>query len=387
VKQGVLLNLFFKISSDETVEEKIKRLIEWSKGSPMGPISIHLDPTNRCNLRCRFCWQRSHERFGWLDRANELLESKLLSIVKEGAELGVVDWLISGGGEPFVRTDATVAVMRAIKKYGMRGDIITNGTMPAARHLKEIVKCGWDVFRVSINAPTAEEHDFLVDKGGAFEKAVENIKKLAELKREFKTEKPEIGFNTVINRKNYFRMPEIIEFLHELGGSFINVQTIILYSKEEQKWSLKEEHRKDSQKYIKKAIGISNSLGIRTNLDSYLDKDVMRDSTEMGKMKDLGLGDIKNIEHRNKFVKTFCFEPFYLVTIRSNGTVGSCRLFGDEGDNIMDKTLKEVWFGEYFNKARHAQMTSTIPAFCSKCGSNEFLENRRIRNELIRVSS
>ena len=367
------------------IEERIRRLLEWSKGNPQGPISIHLDPTNRCNLRCRFCWQRSHERLGWLDMENELLEQKLLSIVKEAAELGVKDWLISGGGEPFVRTDTTLAVMKNIKKYGMWGDIITNGTIPQDRHLKEIVKCGWDAYRVSINAPTAEEHDYLVDRKGIFDIAVRNIKKTVELKKEFDTDKPEIGFNTVINRENYPRMPEIIEFLHQLEGTFINVQTIILYSKEEQKWSLGEEERKDSQKYIKRAINIANKLGIRTNLDSYLDKNVMRDSTEMGKMKDLGIYDIKKTEHPNKFVKTFCFEPFYLITIRSNGTVGSCRLFGDQGDNITNKTLREVWFGEYFNKARQMQSNGNIPDFCSKCGSNEFLEQTRIRDELAKA--
>lgn len=369
------------------IEEKIRRLLEWSKGNLQGPISIHLDPTNRCNLKCRFCWQRSHERFGWLDTSNELSEEKLLSIVKEASELGVKDWLISGGGEPFVRTDTTVAVMRAIKKYGMWGDIITNGTIPKNRHLEQIVKCGWDAFRVSINAPTAKEHDFLVGMNRAFERAVSNVKKLVELKKKLKTDKPEIGFNTVINRKNYFMMPEIVEFLNELSGSFINVQTIILYSNEEKKWSLEEEHRKDSQKYIKKAMSVAKKIGIRTNLGSYLDKNVMRDSTEMDKMKDLGATDTEKINHPNKFLKAFCFEPFYLITIRSNGIVGSCRLFGDKGDNITNKTLREVWFGEYFSKARQAQMTGDVPNFCSKCGSNEFLENRRIRSELIKLSS
>lgn len=368
------------------IEERTIRLLEWSKDNPQGPISIHLDPTNRCNLKCRFCWQRSHERFGWLDTSNELSEKKLLSIIKEAAELGVKDWLISGGGEPFVRTDTTITVMKAIKKYGMWGDIITNGTLPNDNHLEKIVKYGWDAFRVSINAPIAEEHDFLVDSKEAFEKAIGNIRKLVELKKKFKSEKPEIGFNTVINRKNYTRMPEIIEFLHSLGGSFINVQTIILYSKEEQKWSLEEDHRRDSQKYIKKSINTANKLGIRTNLDSYLDKDVMRDSTEMDKMKDLGKLDVQKIKHPNKFFKTFCFEPFYLMTIRSNGTVGSCRLFGDDGDNITNKTLREVWFGEYFTKSRQAQIDGSTPDFCSKCGSNEFLENRKIRNELINLS-
>ncbi|MDI6826338.1 MAG: radical SAM protein [Candidatus Aenigmarchaeota archaeon] len=365
------------------MEEIIKRLIEWSKGNPQGPISIHLDPTNRCNLKCRFCWQRSHERLGWIDRKNELSEKKLLSIVREAAMLGVKDWLISGGGEPLVRTGITIKIMKEIKKYGMVGDIITNGTLGTEKHFREIVKCGWDTFRVSINAPSAEEHDFIVNTKGAFKRAVKNIKKINELKEELRKDKPVIGFNTVIQSKNYFMFPEIVELLNELDGKILNTQTIILYSDKEKKWSLNEEQRKDSQKYIKKALKIANKHGIRTNLENYLEEEVMEDSTEMEKMEDLVFSELEKIEHKNEFVHTFCFEPFYLITIRANGIVGSCRLFGDHGDNIHNKTLKEIWFGEYFNHARKILMHGKPQDFCSKCGSNEFLENRRIRFELI----
>ncbi len=368
------------------MEEKVKRLLNWSKGRAQGPISVHIDPTNRCNLKCRFCWQRSHERFGWLNTENELSREKLVSIVDEAAELGVKDWLISGGGEPMMRVDDTVDMMVNIKKHGMWGDIITNGTIPNDSHLSKIVNSGWDVYRVSINAPNENVHDYLVNTPGAFRKAVSRIKKINKLKEKFGIDKPDIGFNTVINRENYSLMPGIIEFLHELGGSFINVQTIILYSDEEARWSLDEKHRRDSQKYLKEAIEISHDLNIRTNLENYLDDQLMRESTEMDKMKKLGLSDLENIEHSNAFFKSFCFEPFYLMTIRSDGTVGSCRLFGDQGDNIIDKSLKDVWFGDYFEKARKAQINGNIPKFCSKCGSNEFLENRRIRRELIKYS-
>lgn len=366
------------------IEERIKRLIEWSKGNPQGPISIHLDPTNRCNLKCRFCWQRSHERLGWLDTENELSGRKLLSIVDQAAELGVKDWLISGGGEPLLRTDDTVSIMKAIKKNGMTGDIITNGTMLNSRHIKDIVNFGWDTYRVSINGPNAKEHDFLVNSDGAFDKAVKSIVEISRLKEEIGVKYPEIGFNTVINRNNYQKLPEIIELLHDLGGTFINTQTIILYSEEEKVWTLKDEHRKDSQEYIRKSIETAKKLGIRTNLESYLDKKLLKDSTEMDGMKDLTMSEVSKINHANGFVKTFCFEPFYLMTIRANGTVGSCRLFGDKGDNITEKSLRDIWFGEYFTNARESQINGNVPEFCTKCGSNEFLENKKIREELMR---
>jgi len=366
------------------MEEKIKRLLEWAKGNPKGPISIHLDPTNKCNLKCRFCWQRSHERLGWIDRESELSEKKLLSMVKQAAKLGVKDWLISGGGEPLARTDTTMKIMSEIKKYGMIGDIITNGTLGTETHFRKIVKSGWDTFRVSINAPNAEEHDFIVNTKNAFERATGNIKKINEFKEKFGRDEPVIGFNTVIQSHNYFRFPEIVELLDELNGKILNIQTIILYSDKEKKWSLNEEQIKDSQKYIKKALKIANEHGIRTNLGSYLEKKVMRDSTQIQKMKNLVFSELETIEHKNKFVHAFCFEPFYLMTIRANGIVGSCRLFGDHGENIHNKTLREIWFGKYFNNARKKLMKGKPQDFCSKCGSNEFLENRKIRFELMK---
>ena len=366
------------------MEEKIRRLLEWARGNPQGPISIHLDPTNRCNLRCRFCWQRSHERFGWLDREHELSEEKLLEIVRDAAVLGVKDWLISGGGEPFVRLDTTTKIMVEIKKYGMWGDIITNGTLLDEKHIKTIVKAGWDVMRFSINAPYAKEHDFMVDCKGAFERAIRNIRLVDEWKEKLGMEKPEIGFNTVITSKNYFLFPELVDLLHELGGKILNVQTIILYDKIEEIWSLNEEQRKDARKYFERAVKKCERYGIRTNLRNYVEKEFIEKTTEMDSIVELGMKDVESVEIENEFVKAFCFEPFYLVTIRANGIVGSCRLFGDQGTSIHDKSLKEVWFGEYFERARKAVLRGPQP-FCSKCGSNEFLENRRIRRELLKA--
>lgn len=365
------------------MEELIERIIEWSKGNSQGPISIHLDPTNKCNLKCRFCWQRSHERFGWLDRKTELSENKLLEIVKEAAKLGVKDWLISGGGEPFARLSTTTKIMVEIKKQEMRGDIITNGTLLNEFYSKKIIESEWDVMRFSVNAPLERVHNFMVNKKGSFKKVIKNIKTIQKLKEKFGKEKPIIGFNTVITSRNYSLFPSLVDLFNEVEGKILNVQTIILYDTVEKIWSLNEEQRKDSIKYFKKALGKCKKYGIRTNLDNYLQKGVIEKTTEMGSIVDLGKKEVDKFKG-NSFLKAFCYEPFYLVTIRANGTVGSCRLFGDSGDNIHNKTLSQIWFGEYFNNARRILLENP-QNFCSKCGSNELLEQAKIRNELAKV--
>lgn len=364
------------------MEKKLKRLIKWSKGKPQGPISIHLDPTNRCNIRCKFCWQRSHERIGLVDLKNELSEQKLLQIVKEASKLKVKDWLISGGGEPLVRYDTTIRIMKEIKKLGMRGDIITNGTNFQEEDIKELVKLGWDRIRFSINAPDTKTHDFLVSTKGSFDKAVKSFKLFSKYKKSLNKNKPELGFNTVINSRNYEKFPDLIKFLHSIGGELLNVQTIILYSKKEKIWGLNKRQRKEFKNYVKEALELTKEYGIKTNLYEYLDQELVKNSNEISQMKKIINQEIE--EKRGDFSDASCFEPWYLMTIRANGIVGSCRLFGDEGVSIHNKSLKEVWFGEYFQKARQRLLNNDTPDYCANCGANEFIENKRIREELKR---
>jgi MoaA/NifB/PqqE/SkfB family radical SAM enzyme len=363
------------------MNETVKRLSKWVKGEKAGPISIHLDLTNRCNQKCTFCWQRSHEKMGLLDLKNELSDKKLLSIIDEAAALEVKDWLISGGGEPMLRTKLCVNIMKKIKSYGMFGDIITNGTFLNDENIKELVNVGWDRIRFSLNADNKEIHDSLTQLEGSFDKVIENARLINKYKKIYKKDVPELGFNTVITSKNYMRIPALIKLLKKLGGNLINFQTLILYEKSSKEYGLTKEQQKDLKRYISKGIKLARRYRIHTNLSNYSDSELVKSSNEVAKMDTL-----MKKEKKEGFLNTHCYEPWYLMTIRANGIVGSCRLFGDSGVTLHNKSLKDVWFGEYFKKARKKQVSLEIPDFCKNCGVNEMIENKRIRSELNKLT-
>jgi hypothetical protein len=54
----------------------------------------------------------------------------------------------------------------------------------------------------------------------------------------------------------------------------------------------------------------------------------------------------------------------------------------DGNENIMKKSLKEIWFGEYFENMRNMLAKNKLPDFCSKCNPSQVIENRKIRFEL-----
>ncbi len=356
--------------------ERVKRMLEWAKGNPQGPVSIHLDPTNRCNVNCVFCWMRSHERWGMLDTSNELPDARMLSLVDEAHSLGVEDWLISGGGEPMLRP-VTIDVMKRIKQLGMSGDIITNGTLLKEHDVRDLVKLKWDRIRVSILAPDAKTHDSLMAKDGSHERSIQALRWMLSYKNEFGSFMPEIGFNTILSSGNYTSLPELVELLAELGGTHFNTQTLILYGKEEEWTSLNEGQRKEFPRYARKAVKIAKRHDIRTNLDSYLDKKLVEKSSQLETIHELMDTPFKG------FLGSHCFQPFYLLTIRANGIAGSCRLFGDEGISLHGRSLADVWWSPYFARAREQVLSHKLFEYCKHCNANEHMENVKIRRDLV----
>lgn len=67
-------------------ELRAQRIAEWARGNPQPPVRIEIHPTDRCNLKCRFCWQvtADNQDYSW-----ELPDEKWLSIVHEAGRMGV----------------------------------------------------------------------------------------------------------------------------------------------------------------------------------------------------------------------------------------------------------------------------------------------------------
>jgi len=366
---------------------KAERILSWSQGNKKGPLSVHLDTTNRCNLDCKFCWQRASERQEEINYDNELSRQRLLELVEEAKDLGAVKWLLSGGGEPTLRTDTCVSVMEKIKALDMEGDMITNGTFLEENHLERLVTAGWERIRFSINGPSSDIHDSLVGQQGAFMSAISAIERLHHLKKLHDVSQPEIGFNTVINSANYDQLPALVRLLDKLNGDVLNVQTVILYSDKEETWTLNSKQQHELQSIIKNAIHLADSAGIEHNLEDYRDEELIEKSNIKDGLDQL-LTSSKSSFYKltsplNDYINAFCYEPWYLATVRADGTVGSCRLFRDDGENLHDKSLKDIWFGDYFSRNRQTLLAGQQLPYCSKCGSNEYLENMRVRKRLV----
>ncbi len=354
------------------MELKAERIAKWASGEPQAPVRIELHPTNKCNLKCKFCWQSAAKE---IDTSTELSDEKLYSIVREAAELGVKEWIISGGGEPLVRRNATMNVFELIKKNKMWGQLTTNGTLFRKEDVKKLVEINWDQIQISIDGPNSKIQDYLRNKKGGFANAVETARLFSKYKINFDKDQPYLGFNTVLNRLNYNMLDEMIDLAYDVGFQLVYFEPIYGGYLINERLTLNEEEKKELRHYAKKAKRRANRLKIDTNIDRFM-------QTKLVDKSDFKHVVIRETENSfNRFISAPCYQPWYLLGIKANGLAGCCSTF-EVGESIQNKTFKDLWFSKTFNEIRNNMLNKNLPEYCSKCSVVVVMDNKDIRKNL-----
>ena len=136
------------------------------------PRSVDLDITNKCNLRCSYCYHFSSP--GDVDK--DLSKAEWLRFFEELNQCAVMNVTLAGG-EPFFRKDLK-ELIEGIVENRMRFSILSNGTIITdgmAAFLSSTGRC--DHVQVSIDGSKPETHDTCRGKGNFF-RAVAGIRSL-----------------------------------------------------------------------------------------------------------------------------------------------------------------------------------------------------------------
>jgi len=112
------------------------------------PLTVHLQVTTRCNLRCVGCWYRKRTQ-------RDLPWSFAERLIHEMADAGSL-WLAVGGGEPLVWPDLARLVSEA-RGLGIRVAITTNGTVYHEDVTPDRVHVSYDAMH-GVPWPTLCEH-------------------------------------------------------------------------------------------------------------------------------------------------------------------------------------------------------------------------------------
>lgn len=162
--------------------------------------------TNRCNLRCRHCYQSAGKG---LD--TELTRQEKLAIVDQFGE-NYLPMIAFAGGEPTL-SDDLIPVLDRCKEWGIHASLATNGARFTPELAERLAETGLRYVEVSLDSVRAERHDRFRGIEGAWEKTVEGMKIIAA------TEGLRLGVAMCVHRDNYDEVKEMIAFGIELGAA------------------------------------------------------------------------------------------------------------------------------------------------------------------------
>lgn len=136
------------------------------------PIATTIHITNKCNLRCTYCYDNIDNRFDKppKDYTTEELKDLIDQLYKLGTR-----WIGILGGEPLIRDDIE-EIIRYIKKKGILCELATNGIL-----LKNKINDIKDVDSICMSIDGDEESNDKVRGKGTYKKIVENLQVVKKL--------------------------------------------------------------------------------------------------------------------------------------------------------------------------------------------------------------
>ncbi|NOZ59968.1 MAG: radical SAM protein [Euryarchaeota archaeon] len=221
--------------------------------------AFQIEPTSRCNLRCRMC-PRSRHAGEW--RVGSLALEDYRRLSRDFGLTGHVH--LQGWGEPLLHED--IAEMVAIaKQQGCTAGLTTNATLLDGELAGELIRAGLDVAGVSIAGATEETHA-RIRVGSSLEEVLRGVECLMEARAKLGSGKPRVVLSFMLTTLSIAELPAAVEVAGRLGVDEL-VATNLDYPCDELGDSLRVfscgEEREEYRRLLREARARAGRLGVR----------------------------------------------------------------------------------------------------------------------------
>lgn len=165
--------------------------------------------TNRCNLKCRHCYQDSQHRA----LADELTLAEKLDLVDQIAEQ-YVPMIAFAGGEPTICPDL-LPVLGRCQKYGMHTTVATHGGTMTPRLAAALVEAGVRYVEISLDSVHPEKHDAFRGQPGMWHRTVRGMRHVVG------QEGLRLGIAMCVHQGNLDEVEAMLQFAMDIGASCV----------------------------------------------------------------------------------------------------------------------------------------------------------------------
>ena len=155
------------------------------------PIHLDIEINPHCNLRCVMCFQS----FAPL-KSGYMTEELFRKIIDEGTKNGLKSIKLQYRGEPLLHPKVAEFVDYAKKKGVIEVMFNTNANLLNEKMARKLIEAKMDKIICSIDGYTSDVYEKVRIRGN-FDKVVENLKRLQELKKEMNVDYPIIRVQMV----------------------------------------------------------------------------------------------------------------------------------------------------------------------------------------------
>lgn len=190
------------------------------------PISISIEPTTSCNLRCPECPSGLRS----FTRPTGMLEQNLFENIIDQLANDLTYLTFYFQGEPYLHPQFLQMVKYASSK-GIYTATSTNGHFLKDEAARQTVESGLDRLIISIDGTTQNTYESY-RIGGSLEKVIEGTRNILAWKKKLKSRTPHVVFQFLVVAPNEHQVPEVYALAKELGVDQVALKTAQIYNYE-----------------------------------------------------------------------------------------------------------------------------------------------------------
>lgn len=189
-------------------------------------LTVRMDTTNRCNLRCRMCPMRladSDPNREWADIDPRLFRKITREVFPLARTVG-----LSCGAEPFCN-DGFPEYLEGLYRADVPvREVVTNGTLMGEKETGALLRSPPTSLTVSIDGARPETHALI--RGGAdLHEVLSSVSELVRLRNAGGSKFPMVSFSFTLQRSNLRELPEVVELASGTGAVSVGVVPLVPY--------------------------------------------------------------------------------------------------------------------------------------------------------------
>jgi radical SAM protein with 4Fe4S-binding SPASM domain len=198
-----------------------RRPVQWGL-----PVSVALEPTTSCNLRCPECPSGLRA----FTRPTGMLQKDFFRDTIDQLHKDVFYLIFYFQGEPYLNP-AFLDMVKYASGKGMYTATSTNAHYLTDENARKTVESGLDRLIISIDGTTQEVYQ-QYRVGGKLDKVIEGARNIVKWKKELKSRTPFIFFQFLVVKPNEHQLEEVKQLAKEVGVDQVRFKTAQVYDYE-----------------------------------------------------------------------------------------------------------------------------------------------------------